>query len=273
MSFNQKLAGASRRNNSLLCVGLDPDPRKMPVKSAVEFCTAIIDATKDLVCCYKPNFAFFEQLGLDAFEQLYAVRRAIPDHIPVIGDAKRGDIGNTAEAYARALFDVLDFDAVTISPYLGRDAVLPFLADPNRTALILCRTSNPGGQDVQGLQVDWQGGSAPLYQVIAHRTREWNTNGNAGLVVGATYPEELGQVRGICPDQPILVPGIGAQGGDLLASVAAGLGGEPSQLIISASRQVLYASSGTDYPSAARAAAEQLRADIQAAMKAAARNS
>ena len=257
----EKLDAAMARNDSLLCVGLDPDPEKMPVPDVVAFNRAIIEATADVVCCYKPNFAFYEQFGPAGMEALVETVKAVPAGIPVIGDAKRGDMGNTAQAYARAVFEVFGCDAVTASPLLGRDSIEPFLAYGERTTFVLCRTSNPGARDFQDLQVDGEA----LYEVIARRAREWNERGNVGLVVGATYPAELARVRALCPDQVILVPAIGAQGGDLEASVHAGMDREGSGVIFSASRQVLYAGAGGDFAAAARGAAEQLRSQINSA--------
>ena len=267
MTFAAKLASAVRRNRSLLCLGLDPDPERLPIGDPVDFCRQIIEATHDLVCCYKPNAAFFEQYGGDAFRMLGEVRQAIPPDLPALLDAKRGDIGHTAAAYARAAFDVLGYDACTVSPYLGGDSLEPWLERPDRTAFVLCRTSNPGARDVQDLPVTTADGRVvPLYQRVAERCRDWNVRGNVGLVVGATYPDELATVRAICPDQPILVPGIGAQGGDIAAAITAGRGADPATLLLSVSRHVLYASRGPDWQGAARAAAERLRQATAAAL-------
>ncbi|MDO8673171.1 MAG: orotidine-5'-phosphate decarboxylase [Dehalococcoidia bacterium] len=267
--FIDKLHKANENNASLICVGLDPDPALMPIADIFEFNKAIIDATADLVCAYKPNLAFYEAQGLKGLEALYRTRSYIPSSIPVIGDAKRGDIGNTASAYARALFESLDFDAATLNPYLGRDAVDPFLAYESRCSFILCRTSNKGAIDFQNLEVaDKNPGPAatgdrmPLYEMVAKRAREWNTRGNVGLVVGATYPEELKMIRLICPDMPILIPGIGAQGGDLEAAVRNGIDREGRNAIICSSRQVLYASRHEDFAMAARQVAINLRQEI-----------
>jgi orotidine-5'-phosphate decarboxylase len=261
LTFTDKLGAAMARNDSLLCVGLDPDPGKMPVRDVVAFNRAVIDATADLVCCYKPNFAFYEQFGPAGMEALAATIQAVPAGIPVIGDAKRGDIGNTAQAYARAVFEVFGCDAVTASPLLGRDSLEPFLAYHERTTFVLCRTSNPGARDLQDLHVNGEA----LYEVIARRAREWNQQANVGLVVGATYPAELARVRALCPDQVVLVPAIGAQGGDLEASVRAGVNREGFGVIFSASRQVLYAGTGGDFALAARRVAMELRSQINSA--------
>ena len=259
-NFVDKLRRASETNQSLLCVGLDPDPRLMPIDDIFEFNRAIIDATQDLVCCYKPNLAFYEAFGPPGLEVLRRTLEHIPDDIPVIGDAKRGDIGNTAKAYAASLFEYYGFDAVTANPYLGGDSLAPFLAYADRGVFVLCRNSNPGAADFQLLSVSRDNGEQrPLFMEVAARCNDWNISGNVGLVVGATYPEELRQVRAQCPDLPILLPGIGAQGGDLHASVTNGLDSRAAGLIIASSRQVLYASQGADFAQRARDAALNLR--------------
>jgi orotidine-5'-phosphate decarboxylase len=247
---------ACRRNRSLLCVGLDPDPAKLPVKDVFEFNKAIIDATADLVCAYKPNLAFYEALGVRGMQALKKTVAYIPKNIPVIGDAKRGDIGNTAIAYARALFGYYKFDAVTLNPYLGYDAVEPFLDYKDKGVFVLCRTSNSSACDFQDL-VDNFG--MKFYQSVALRAGDWNTAGNVGLVVGATYPEELREIRKLCPEMLLLIPGIGAQGGDLELSVKYGIDANKEKAVIVAARQVLYASKGADYAQAARKAAGELR--------------
>jgi orotidine-5'-phosphate decarboxylase len=263
MRFFEKLELAARKNSSLLCVGLDPDPALMPIDDVAAFNRAIIEATYNCVCAYKPNLAFYEALGAEGYAALRETLAAIPGDIPTIGDAKRGDIGNTAKAYARALFDGLGFDAVTVNPYLGGDAVEPFLEREEKAAFILCRTSNPGARDLQDLAVSGDGRQA-LFEVVAETAARWNTRGNVGLVVGATYPEELRRVREICPDMTFLVPGVGAQGGDLAAVMANGLDAKGGGLIINVSRQVLYASKGSDFAQAAGEAARHLRDEIQA---------
>ena len=259
-NFTHKLHSASETNQSLLCVGLDPDPRLMPIEDIFEFNRAIIDSTHDLVCCYKPNLAFYEAFGPPGLEALRRTLEHIPDDIPVIGDAKRGDIGNTARAYAAALFDYYGFDAVTANPYMGGDTLAPFVDYTDRGIFVVCRTSNPGSGDFQSLTVTRDnGGQWPLYMEVAARCSDWNTSGNVGLVVGATYPEELREVRALCPDLPILLPGIGAQGGDLRTSVANGLDSRGGGLVITSSRQVLYASRGNDFAQRARETALELR--------------
>jgi orotidine-5'-phosphate decarboxylase len=260
--FFEKLELAAQKNGSLLCVGLDPDPALMPVDDVGAFNRAIIEATSDFVCAYKPNLAFYEALGEKGYGALRETLAGIPPDIPVIGDGKRGDIGNSAKAYARALFDELGFDAVTVNPYLGGDAVEPFLEREDRAAFILCRTSNPGARDFQDLATVGPP-ARRLFEVVAEKALLWNTRGNVGLVVGATYPEELRLVRRICPDMTFLVPGVGTQGGDVAAVMANGLDAKGAGLIINVSRQVLYASRDDDFARAAGEAARRLRDQIE----------
>ena len=280
--------------DTLLCVGLDPELERLPQTilasgasaeahgrndrlqvgeervehMLLDFNTAIVDATADLVCAFKPNAAFYEANGPAGLRALLRTISYIHDRypdIPVILDAKRGDIGSTSAAYARAAFDVAGADAVTLQPYLGRDALAPFLDRADRGCLILCRTSNPGAGELQDLPVaaSPDGEPLPLYQVVARAVAEqWNANGNCALVVGATYPGELRTVRAITGDMPILVPGIGAQGGDLAATLDAGLDSQGQGLIISVSRSVLYASAGPDFAQAARAETLRLHTAI-----------
>jgi len=259
MNFAGKLLAANRRNKSLLCVGLDPDPELMPKVGLLEFNKAIIDTTFDLVCAYKPNLAFYEALGVSGLKVLQKTIEHIPDHIPIIGDGKRGDIGNTARAYAKALFETFGFDAATVSPYLGFDSVEPLIRYNDRGVFILCRTSNPGAVDFQDL-VDAQG--IPLYETVARKAREWNAHGNIGLVVGATYIKELKAIRRLCPEMPILIPGVGTQGGDLASTVRYGIDAQGGNAIITVSRQVIYASQGKDFAQAARHNAQELRDNI-----------
>ena len=259
MKFVDKLLAASRRNKSLLCVGLDPDPGLMPKVSLLEFNKAIVDATADLVCAYKPNLAFYEALGIEGLKVLQKTIEHIPGHIPIIGDGKRGDIGNTAKAYAKALFEIFGFDAATVSPYLGFDSVEPFIQYKDKGVFILCRTSNPGAVDFQSL-LDAQG--IPLYEAVARKAKKWNVHGNIGLVVGATYPDELKSIRQICPEMPLLIPGIGAQGGDLASTVKHGIDAHGEKAVIAVSRQILYASKGKDFAQAARKSAQELRDSI-----------
>jgi orotidine-5'-phosphate decarboxylase len=274
MNFLDKLVAASRQHNSLLCVGLDPEParfpselRDMPVeKAVVKFCRAIIEATAPYVCAFKPNIAFFEVLGPIGMRVFEEVLHAIPAHIPILVDAKRGDLGNTARNYATALFDVYGCDAVTVNPYLGYDSVAPFLAYREKGIILLCRTSNPSARDFQDLLIhDDYGQASPLYEVVARRVQTWNEAGNCGLVVGATYPQELRTIRALCPDMPILVPGVGAQGGDLEASVQAGVDAHGERAMIAVSRSILYAGNNTDYATAAAQEALLLRDQINRA--------
>lgn len=258
MKFTDKLLNASRKNKSWLCIGLDPDPELMPAVDILQFNKAIVDATCDLVCAYKPNLAFYEALGIEGAVILEKTIKHVPCDIPVIGDAKRGDIGNTARAYARALFSVLGFDAATINPYLGYDSIEPFISYQAKGVFILCRTSNKGAADFQDLRTD----GLPLYEIVANKAREWNIHGNIGLVVGATYPEEVKKVRSMCPEMPLLIPGIGAQGGDLGSAVGYGGDARGEKAIINVSRQILYASNGKDFAQAARNVAEKIRNQI-----------
>jgi orotidine-5'-phosphate decarboxylase len=258
MKFIDKLLEANRKNNSWLCIGLDPDPELMPGVDVLRFNKAIIEATSDLVCAYKPNLAFYEALGTEGLTILEKTIKHVPDDIPVIADAKRGDIGNTAMAYARALFSVLGFDAATVNPYLGHDSIEPFVDYRDKGVFILCRTSNTGATDFQDLRT----GGLPLYEAVAQKAQEWNIYGNIGLVVGATYPEELKKVRSICPEMPLLIPGIGAQGGDLASAVSYGVDAHGEKAIMNVSRQVLFASKGDDFAQAARNIAERIRNQI-----------
>jgi orotidine-5'-phosphate decarboxylase len=263
VNFIDKLASAARKNNTLLCVGLDPDPELMPRNTGVfEFNKAIVDATCDLVCAYKLNLAFYEALDAEGLDALKRTIKHIPDNIPVIGDAKRGDIGNTAKAYARAIFDNLNFDAATVNAYLGLDSVEPFTSYQDKGIFILCRTSNAGAVDFQSLRCETEYGNRPLYEIVAMKARQWNTHGNIGLVVGATYPEELKLIRTSHPAMPILIPGIGAQGGDVAAAVRYGVDSNGERAIITSSRQIIYASREKDFAQAARRVATELREQI-----------
>jgi orotidine-5'-phosphate decarboxylase len=268
VTFLEKLLAAERQNHSLLCVGLDPEPerlpdelRKLPIEQGiVRFCQAIIEATAPYVSVFKPNLAFFEVLGPSGLVALQEIVRAIPAHIPVIADAKRGDVSNTARNYAAAFFETYGCDAITVNPYLGYDAVAPFLAYRERGVLLLCRTSNPGARDLQDLLVqEGEEPARPLYEVVARSVQRWNEAGNCGLVVGATYPQEMRVIRALCPDLPILVPGIGTQGGDLEAIVPLAVDAHGERAMISASRAILYASSETNYAEAAGEVARSLR--------------
>jgi orotidine-5'-phosphate decarboxylase len=260
--FVEKLQAAQQKNQSFLCVGLDPDPALMPHPDVASFLHEIVEATKDLVCAYKPNMAFFEALGVGGMQTLLESLRGVPAHIPIIADAKRGDIGNTARFYARALFETYDFDAATVNAYGGRDAVQPFTEYRERGVFIWCRSSNPGAADVQDVPLD---GGGALYEQVAHLSHDWNEHGNVGLVTGATWPEQIARVREICPDQVLLVPGVGAQEGELEAAAGAAFDSRGEGAIISASRGVLYASRSGDYVGNARRAAEALRGRINRA--------
>lgn len=262
----ERIREAQRRNRSFLCVGLDPDPSRLPAGVSVsEFLRQIIDATADLVCCYKPNLAFYEAMGREGFDALEALLRQIPRSIPVLGDAKRGDIGNTSEAYARAMFDHWGFDAVTVNPWGGADAVLPFIERRERGVFVWCRGSNPGSADFQDQLVQTASGARPVYELVAERAADWNSHGNVGLVAGATVPEQIARVRSLCPDMLLLVPGVGAQGGDLEAAVAAARDAGGGGFLINASRQVLFAGDGENFAMAARTAATKLMQQINQA--------
>ena len=273
VTFIQKLSAAWTANNSLLCVGLDPDIAKFPGdfkgKADAIFCfsKAIIDATADVACSFKPQIAYFA--ALRAEEQLESIceyiRNTYPN-IPIVLDAKRGDIGSTAEQYAREAFERYGADAVTVNPYMGFDSVAPYLEWKDRGVIVLCRTSNPGGSDLQFLE----SGGKPIYQHVAQLVSEkWNTNGQCGLVVGATFPEELAQVRRIVGDMPLLVPGVGAQGGDVPATVKAGRTANGTGMMINSSRAILYAKpdekAGEDFAQAARRVAIETRDAINQA--------
>jgi orotidine-5'-phosphate decarboxylase len=266
MTFTQQLATAWQQNDSLLCVGLDPDPAKFPAHlkgrddAIFEFCKTIVDATADLVCSFKPQIAYFAaRRAEDQLEALIAHIHEQHPGVPVILDAKRGDIGSTAEQYAVEAFARFQADAVTVNPYMGRDSVEPYLAFPDKGVILLCRTSNPGGSDLQFLEANGE----KLYEHVARLAAEkWNSTGQIGLVVGATFPAEIARVRQIVGEMPLLVPGIGAQGGDVEATVKAGKTAAGSGLMINSSRAILYAGHGEDYADAARRAALATRAEI-----------
>jgi orotidine-5'-phosphate decarboxylase len=264
MRFIEKLINISRKNNSLLCVGLDTDTEKIPKfllkddDPIFSFNQKIIDSTFDLVCAYKPNIAFYEAHGSKGWEALKKTCEAIPKEIPIIIDAKRGDIGNTARMYAKAIFDDLDADAVTVNPYMGEDAISPFLEYENKCALILCLTSNKSAQDFQLFLIDRK----PLYQIVAEKVITWNKKGNCGLVVGATYPEQLKKIREIARSLPILIPGIGAQSGDVESTVKFGTDEKGERAIINSSRAIIYASPSEDFAESARSEALKLKEKI-----------
>jgi len=271
MTFLDQLRAAERQNGSLLCVGLDPEPAKFPehirgdASKIYDFCAAIVDATADLVNSFKPQIAYFAARGAEAqLEKLMEHMRRTAPHVPVILDAKRGDIGSTAEQYAKEAFERYGADAVTLSPFMGFDSVQPYLKYHGKGAFLLCRTSNPGGDDFQPQHLRDVPGQPRLYEHIAALAQgPWNLNGQLGLVVGATYPAEIERVRALAPTVPLLIPGVGAQGGDAVATVKAGwkaVGGETTAPIaVNSSRAILYASSGPDFASAARQEALRTR--------------
>ncbi len=272
LKFNEKLECAWTQSDSLLCVGLDPDVGRFPEQlqkdpqGLFKFCQAIIDATGDLVCAFKPQIAHFGSVRAETqLEELIAyIHRRWPA-VPVILDAKRGDIGSTAEHYASEAFERYQADAVTLSPYMGFDSLEPYLAYPDKGLILLCRTSNPGGDDLQMREL--ASGGTLFEQVARLAAGPWNRSGQLGLVVGATYPEQLASARKIAPMLPILVPGIGAQGGDIEASVKAGIDARGRGLIVSSSRAILYASANSDFQEAARTAAISTRDALRAAVK------
>ena len=270
MTFTNKLANAIRQHDSLLCVGLDPDIARFPgvlqgrSDAVFEFCRAIIDATASYACAFKPQIAYFAALAAE--DQLQAICDYLNQHypdIPIVLDAKRGDIGATAEQYAREAFERYKADAVTVNPYMGFDSIEPYLQWNEKGVIVLCRTSNPGGSDLQSLLVDGQ----PLYQHVARLVaQQWNRNGQCALVVGATFPQEIAEVRKIVGEMPLLVPGIGAQGGDIEATVLAGQTRDGMGMMINSSRAILYAKQvdGEDFADAAARVARETRDAINA---------
>ena len=277
MNFTDALAAATARADSLLCVGLDPDPARLPgdwrgdAARLGDFCAGIVDATHDLACAFKPQIAYFAaHRAEDQLERLIAHIRRVAPGVPVILDAKRGDIGATAEQYAREAFERYRADAVTLSPFMGFDSIEPYLRWEGKGAILLCRTSNPGGDDLQNQRLAGLDGQPLLYEHVARLAQgPWNLNGQLGLVVGATYPQEIERVRALAPTLPLLIPGVGAQGGDAAATVRAGWRGDAQRstgpVVVNSSRAILYASSGTDFADAARRAAEATRATLAAA--------
>jgi orotidine-5'-phosphate decarboxylase len=277
MTFLEQLQGAERQNGSLLCVGLDPEPSKFPASmkgdasKIYDFCAQIVDATADLAISFKPQIAYFAaHRAEDQLEKLMAHMRRTAPHVPVILDAKRGDIGATAEQYAIEAFERYGADAVTLSPFMGFDSVQPYLKHHGKGAFLLCRTSNPGGDDLQNQRLASVEGQPLLYEHIAKLAQgPWNVNGQLGLVVGATYPVEIERVRSLAPTLPLLIPGVGAQGGDAVATIKAGYrqsqGVTSGAVIVSSSRAILYASSGPDFAQAARKEAMRTRDVLRAA--------
>jgi orotidine-5'-phosphate decarboxylase len=276
MNFTDKLRRAERVNDSLLCVGLDPEPMKFPgawkgdAARLFDFCAAIVDATKDLVIAFKPQIAYFAaQRGEEQLERLIAHIHRVAPEVPVILDAKRGDIGSTAEQYAREAFERYQADAVTLSPFMGFDSLEPYLRYADKGLILLCRTSNPGGSDLQAQRL---AGGDMLYEHVARLAHEsWNAGGQLGLVVGATFPAEIARVRELAPTLPLLIPGVGAQGGDAQAAVRAGWRQEAGQtvapIIVNSSRAVLYASAGDDFAAAARRVASATRNELNLARR------
>lgn len=264
MSVVRNLQKIQQKNRTLICLGLDLDPKKVPaehagsVKGLFDFAHRIIDATSDLVCAYKPNLAFYESLGAEGMSLLKLIRDRIPEDVPVILDGKRGDIGNTSQFYAEAMFDRLRADWVTLNPYLGYDSLRPFLDYKDKGVFIVCLTSNPGSKDFQMLEV----GGIPLYKVVAEKVSFWNKEQNCGLVVGATHPDQLREVRSVAGDMPLLIPGVGAQGGSLEEAASLGTDGFRKPALINVSRSVLYASSDKDFAMRARAELERLNSAI-----------
>ena len=280
MTFLEQLQGAERQHGSLLCVGLDPDPSKLPAgmkgdaSKIYDFCAQIVDATADLAIAFKPQIAYFAAHRAEAqLEKLMEHMRRNAPHVPVILDAKRGDIGSTAEQYAKEAFERYGADAVTLSPFMGFDSVQPYLKYHGKGAFLLCRTSNPGGDDLQNQRLASIEGQPLLYEHVAKLAQgPWNSNGQLGLVVGATYPAEIERVRSLAPTLPLLIPGVGAQGGDAVATIKAGYrqsnGVTTSAVIVSSSRAILYASSGDDFAQAARNEAMRTRDVLQSATQA-----
>jgi len=277
MNFINLLRAAERQNDSLLCVGFDPEPAKFPgtlrgdASRIYDFCAAIVDATADLAIAFKPQIAYFAaHRAEDQLERLMAHMRSVAPNVPVILDAKRGDIGSTAEQYAKEAFERYGADAVTLSPFMGFDSIQPYLKYHGKGAFLLCRTSNPGGDDLQNQRLSSVEGAPLLYEHIARLAQgPWNLNGQLGLVVGATYPAEIERVRAVAPTLPLLIPGVGAQGGDAVATVRAGwraVNGETvAPIVVNSSRAILYASSGDDFAQAARREAIKTRDVLQAA--------
>jgi orotidine-5'-phosphate decarboxylase len=272
MSFSEKLQQASRENNSLLCIGLDPDPSRIPAHlgsgahAVVAFNKAVVRATQDIACAYKPNLGFYTVYGHDGIRALEETRRAIPSHIPTILDAKVGDIDITSTAYAQGYFGKMGFDAITAQPYLGRDGLEPFLNWSDRCVFILAKTSNPGSGDLQDLKLASDDRERTVYEHVASQVAEWQgTFGTCGLVAGATYPQEIEQIRELAPELPMLIPGIGTQGGNLESTVSAALHVGNGPIAINASRSIIYAGEGLDYAEAVREAAIKLRDQINAA--------
>ncbi|MEE2728342.1 MAG: orotidine-5'-phosphate decarboxylase [Candidatus Latescibacterota bacterium] len=264
MSFQSKLLQATQQNNSLLCVGLDSELSKLPDctrskdNPVLYFNKQVIDATADLVCCYKPNYAFYGALGAAGWETLRATIEHIPSHIPVLVDAKVGDIGNTAQQYAQMFFDGLRADGLTVTPYMGRDCVAPFLSYRDKATFIVCLTSNKGADDFEKRTLEIR----PLYEEVIARVQQWTEHDNCGLVIGATQPNYFARVRALAPNMPLLIPGVGAQGGSAEEAVSNGQDKEGTGILINSSRGIIFASSGDDFAAAAGTAARNLRDEL-----------
>lgn len=270
-AYLEKLDRACEANQSLVCVGLDPEPSRLPVPDVLDFNRAIIEATADLAAAYKPNLSFYEALGIPGLRALEGTIQAIRDSAPqafIIGDAKRGDIGPSGQSYARAMFQVWGFDSVTVNAWGGADTMEPFLEDADRGIFIWCRGSNPGSATLQDLPVKSGHGTLPIYEHLARTSVDWNSRGNVGLVIGATAPQQLESVRSICPDAPLLIPGVGSQGGDLENAVRYGVDRHGRRAFVNSSRGIIYASSGTDFANAARQATAELRDAINHTLQA-----
>ncbi|MEW6051650.1 MAG: orotidine-5'-phosphate decarboxylase [Candidatus Zixiibacteriota bacterium] len=266
MSIVKDLQKIQQKNRSMICLGLDLDPKKMPqeyantMKGMFDFAHRIIDATSDQVCAYKPNLAFYEALGPEGLSLLKLIRERIPDDIPVIMDGKRGDIGNTAGYYAEAMYGKFRADWVTLSPYMGYDSIRPFLEHKDKGVFILCLTSNTGSKDFQLIEIDGK----PLYKIVAEKVHYWNKEQNCGLVVGATHPDQLKEIRVVAADMPLLIPGVGAQGGSLEEAATLGTEQFRKPAVINVSRSVLYASTDKDFAMRARQELEKLNAQVSA---------
>lgn len=265
----QKLISSVSHHKSMLCIGLDVDPKRIPascgegIKGMCQFILKIVEATSDVVAAYKPNLAFYEALGPEGLSLLKMVCDRIPDENVIILDGKRNDIGNTVDFYARALFDNYGPDWITVNPYMGYDSLRPFLDYKDKGIFVLCLTSNPGAKDFQQLEM----GNRPLYMHVAHKVASWNKDNNCGLVAGATYPDQLISIRKAAEQMPLLIPGVGAQGGDLEKAVAGGTDNFQKPALINISRSVLYASSGEDFDQAARATVDRLNSQVRAVQK------
>jgi orotidine-5'-phosphate decarboxylase len=264
MKFKERISQLVKERKSLICVGLDTDLDKIPdhLKSTenpvLEFNKLIIEATSDICVAYKPNSAFFEALGSNGMEMLKATIKAVPPEVPVIVDAKRGDIGNSSRMYARAVFEYLEGDAITLSPYLGEDSLAPFFEYKDKFAFVLALTSNPSSQDFQLQSIEGK----PLYEIVAENVQKWNKNDNLGLVVGASHPDKIKEMRNISGNLPFLIPGVGAQGGDLEASARFGTDNGKSIALINVSRSVIYASDGVDFAEKAREEVQRLNREL-----------